>query len=85
MNSKLDKTDRLTKALKLARPAKDKGISLMVGLVTRTSLAIPPTYAIAQLCDFIELDGPLFLAPDRTHPISYKQGVVQGLTPKLWG
>ena len=85
VNIKLDKTGGLTEALKLARRAKDKGMTLMVGNMTGTSLAMAPAYVIAQLCDFVDLDGPLFLAADRPHPMSYEQGVVSGLTTQLWG
>ena len=38
-----------------------------------------------QLCDFVDLDGALLLAADRSHPMSYQQGIVSGLTSQLWG
>ncbi|MFL3656175.1 MAG: N-acetyl-D-Glu racemase DgcA [Halioglobus sp.] len=85
LNIKLDKTGGLTEALNLARRAKDKGMMLMVGNMTGTSLAMAPAYVIAQLCDFVDLDGALFLAADRPYPMSYKQGVVSGLMTQLWG
>lgn len=85
VNIKLDKTGGLTEALNLARRAKAKGMKLMVGNMTGTSLAMAPAFVIAQLCDFVDLDGALFLAADRAHPMSYKRGVVSGLTTRLWG
>ena len=85
VNIKLDKTGGLTEALNLARQAKDLGMTLMVGNMTGTSLAMAPAYVIAQLCDFIDLDGALFLAADRSDPMQYEQGVVSGLTTQLWG
>lgn len=85
VNIKLDKTGGLTEALKLAQQAKTKAMQLMIGNMTGTSLAMAPAYVIAQLCDFIDLDGALFLTRDRPFPISYHQGVVSGLSPKLWG
>ena len=85
VNIKLDKTGGLTEALNLARRAKDEGMTLMVGNMTGTSLAMAPAYVIAQLCDFVDLDGALFLATDRSYPMSYEQGVVSGLTTQLWG
>ena len=85
VNIKLDKTGGLTEALNLARQAKDKGMRIMVGNMTGTSLAMAPAYVIAQLCDFVDLDGALFLASDRAYPMSYEQGVVSGLTAQLWG
>lgn len=85
VNIKLDKTGGLTEALNLARQAKDLGMTLMVGNMTGTSLAMAPAFVIAQLCDFIDLDGALFLAADRPNPMRYEQGVVSGLTTQLWG
>ena len=85
VNIKLDKTGGLTEALNLARRARDKGMSLMVGNMTGTSLAMAPAYVIAQLCDFVDLDGALFLTADRPFPLSYSQGIVDGLSSQLWG
>ena len=85
VNIKLDKTGGLTEALNLARCAKEKGLTLMVGNMTGTSLAMAPAYVLAQLCDFVDLDGPLFLEGDRSCPMRYENGVVTGLSSKLWG
>ena len=85
VNIKLDKTGGLTEALNLARRAKEKEMSLMGGNMTGTSLAMAPAYVIAQLCDFVDLDGALFLTADRPFPLSYHQGIVDGLSSSLWG
>jgi L-alanine-DL-glutamate epimerase-like enolase superfamily enzyme len=85
VNIKLDKTGGLTEALNLARRAKQKGMMLMVGNMVGTSLAMAPAYVIAQLCDFVDLDGALFLQGDRCFPMSYENGVVSGLSTQLWG
>ncbi len=85
VNIKLDKTGGLTEALNLARRAKEKGMTLMIGNMTGTSLAMAPAYVVAQLCDFVDLDGALFLVGDRSHPMSYGQGIVTGLSSQLWG
>ncbi len=85
VNIKLDKTGGLTEALNLARRAKEKGMTLMIGNMTGTSLAMAPAYVVAQLCDFVDLDGALFLVGDRSHPMSYERGIVTGLSSQLWG
>ncbi len=85
VNIKLDKTGGLTEALNLARRAKEKEMKLMVGNMTGTSLAMAPAYVIAQLCDFVDLDGALFLNADRPFPLSYSHGIVDGLSSRLWG
>ncbi len=85
INIKLDKTGGLTEALSLARAARAKGLGLMVGNMTGTSLGMAPAYVVAQLCDFVDLDGALFLKNDRSHAMFYDDGFVGGLVPELWG
>jgi L-Ala-D/L-Glu epimerase len=85
INIKLDKTGGLTEALKLARSAKALGCKLMVGNMVGTSLAMAPSFVIAQLCDFVDLDGPLLLKYDHPNGLRYRKGVVDALQPSLWG
>ena len=85
INIKLDKTGGLTEALQLARAAKALGCKLMVGNMVGTSLAMAPSFVIAQLCDFVDLDGPLLLKYDHPNGLRYRKGVVDGLQPSLWG
>ncbi|MEX0297512.1 MAG: N-acetyl-D-Glu racemase DgcA [Kordiimonas sp.] len=85
INIKLDKTGGLTEALALAKAARAKGLGLMVGNMTGTSLGMAPAYVVAQLCDFVDLDGALFLKDDRPHAMFYDDGFVGGLVPELWG
>jgi len=85
INIKLDKTGGLTEALRLARAAKEKGCKLMVGNMVGTSLSMAPSFVIAQLCDFVDIDGPLLLKYDRPRGLEYNQGVVRGVDPRLWG
>ena len=85
INIKLDKTGGLTEAMRLARAAKEKGCKLMVGNMVGTSLSMAPSFVIAQLCDFVDIDGPLLLKYDRLMGLQYNKGVVQGVDPRLWG
>ena len=85
INIKLDKTGGLTEALRLAKAAKAKGCKLMVGNMVGTSLSMAPSYVVAQLCDFVDIDGPLLLKYDQPRGLSYKNGVVKGIDPALWG
>jgi L-alanine-DL-glutamate epimerase-like enolase superfamily enzyme len=85
INIKLDKTGGLTEALDLAAMARARGIELMVGNMTGTSLGMAPGYVIAQLCRFVDLDGALFLRRDREHAMSYGGGLVSTPRPELWG
>ena len=85
INIKLDKTGGLTEALDLAHQARGKGLKLMVGNMLGTSLAMAPAFVIAQLCEFADLDGALFLRKDREHPMSYTGGNVSAFSSLLWG
>jgi L-alanine-DL-glutamate epimerase-like enolase superfamily enzyme len=85
INIKLDKTGGLTEALKLARAAKQKGCKLMVGNMSGTSLSMAPSFVVAQLCDFVDLDGPLLLKYDHPAGLSYNQGLVNGFDSRFWG
>jgi hypothetical protein len=43
-----------------------------------------PAFLIGQLCDVVDLDGPLLLTSDRTPPMIYENGMID--TPAgLWG
>ena len=85
INIKLDKTGGLTEALRLAKAAKDKGCKLMVGNMCGTSLSMAPSFVVAQLCDFVDIDGPTLLKYDRPYCITYDHGVVSSIDPRLWG
>lgn len=85
INIKLDKTGGLTEALELAALARDDGVGLMVGNMMGTSLAMAPTFVVAQLCRFVDLDGALFLKEDCDHAMSYRHGVVSAPRRELWG
>jgi len=85
VNIKLDKTGGLTEALRLARDARELGLQLMVGNMVGTSLAMAPSFVVAQLCDFVDIDGPLLLKHDRHGGLSYRGGVVHVFSPSLWG
>ena len=85
INIKLDKTGGLTEALRLAKAARERGLKLMVGNMVGTSLSMAPSFVVAQLCDFVDIDGPLLLKYDQPHAMQYKKGVVNGFEPALWG
>jgi L-alanine-DL-glutamate epimerase-like enolase superfamily enzyme len=85
INIKLDKVGGLTEALALAAEAKRRGLRIMVGGVTCTSLGIAPALLVAQQADIVDLDGPLRLASDRAVGLRYDGGTIQPADPKLWG
>jgi L-alanine-DL-glutamate epimerase-like enolase superfamily enzyme len=85
INIKLDKTGGLTEALNLAKKAKEKGFKLMVGNMCGTSLSMAPAFVIAQLCDFVDIDGPLLLKHDHPNGLRYESGQVNCFDPSFWG
>lgn len=44
-----------------------------------------PAFLVAQIADYVDLDGPLLLAADRDPGISYRDGVMQPPVTALWG
>lgn len=85
INIKLDKTGGLTEALALAAEAQRRGFALMVGCMVATSLAMAPAALVAQRARIVDLDGPLLLAKDREHGLSYEGSLVHPADPALWG
>ena len=85
VNVKLDKTGGLTEALALTEKALAAGFELMVGNMVGTSLAMAPSFVIAQKCRYVDIDGPLLLARDCDHGLAYDSGRVEVFSPALWG
>jgi L-alanine-DL-glutamate epimerase-like enolase superfamily enzyme len=85
VNVKLDKTGGLTEALALAREARSLGLSVMVGCMAGTSLAMAPGMVVGQLAEYVDLDGPLLHSGDREHGIEYHRGRMRLPAPALWG
>ncbi|MEI4487979.1 N-acetyl-D-Glu racemase DgcA [Frigidibacter sp. MR17.14] len=85
VNIKLDKTGGLTEALALRDEAKAEGFGVMVGCMVGSSLAMAPAVLVAQGAGFTDLDGPLLLAEDRDHPLTYDAEGVHPPAAELWG
>lgn len=85
VNLKLDKTGGLTEALLLAEQARQHGVKLFIGCMVCTSLGIAPARILATAADYVDLDGPLLLAGDRHHRLSYQDGKIGLPAPELWG
>jgi L-Ala-D/L-Glu epimerase len=85
VNVKLDKTGGLTEALALAEAAAAQGFKIMVGCMIGSSLAMAPALLVAQRAAFVDLDGPLLLASDRSPGLRYDGSTVYPPDPALWG
>jgi L-Ala-D/L-Glu epimerase len=84
VNIKLDKCGGLTEGLAMAREARRLGLKVMVGNMVGTSLAMAPAFVLGQLCDVVDLDGPIFLANDRTPGMTYVNGMAWS-GDDVWG
>lgn len=85
VNIKLDKAGGLTEALKIAHSAAAHGMKRMVGCMAGSSLAMAPAFIIGQLCDVVDLDGPLLAKADIPNGIRYEGGLMHPPQPDLWG
>jgi L-Ala-D/L-Glu epimerase len=85
VNVKLDKTGGLTGALELVAGARAAGFRVMVGCMVGTSLGIAPAMHVAREAEFVDLDGPLWLARDRAGGVTFTAGRVRPPAPGFWG
>ncbi len=85
VNIKLDKTGGMTEALRLKAAAEALGLSIMVGCMVGTSLAMAPAMLLTPGADFVDLDGPLLLARDRRPGLAFDGSVVHPPAAALWG
>ena len=85
VNIKLDKTGGLTEALVLADAAEAAGMTIMVGCMIGSSLAMAPAVLVAQRAAFTDLDGPLLLDTDRDPGLRYEGSLVYPSDAALWG
>jgi L-alanine-DL-glutamate epimerase-like enolase superfamily enzyme len=84
-NIKLDKCGGLTEGLTLAHAATDIGLKLMIGCMGGSSISMAPAFIVGQLCEFVDLDGPLLLASDVPNAITYEGSKMFAPDPELWG
>ena len=85
VNVKLDKTGGLTEGLRLCERAHESGLKLLIGCMVGTSLGMAPARLLASAADWVDLDGPLLLARDREHALSYQNGNIGLPARELWG
>jgi L-alanine-DL-glutamate epimerase-like enolase superfamily enzyme len=84
VNIKLDKCGGLTEALVMAHSCRELGIKVMVGNMMGSSYAMAPAFVVGQLCDVVDLDGPLLLSADRVPSVEYVDGYIY-CDQEVWG
>jgi L-Ala-D/L-Glu epimerase len=59
-------------------------LQVMVGNMGGSTLSTAPGFVLAQLCDYVDLDGPVSLADDPLAEQIYDDGKVM-VPAALWG
>jgi L-Ala-D/L-Glu epimerase len=85
INIKLDKTGGLTEALAAVRAAQAANMKMMIGCMVGSSLAMAPAVLLTPFADFVDLDGPLLLATDRSPGLRFEGSILFPPEPALWG
>jgi L-alanine-DL-glutamate epimerase-like enolase superfamily enzyme len=85
VNVKLDKAGGLTEAIRVVAAAREAGLRVMVGTMMGTSLLMAPAMLLASTADWVDLDGPLWLAKDRPDALRWDGTHLHPPAPALWG
>lgn len=85
VNVKLDKSGGLTAALELANATRARGLGLMTGCMVSSSLSIAAALHVARMSDFVDLDGPIWLAEDRAGGVRDEGGMLLPPERGFWG
>lgn len=85
INIKLDKSGGLTEGLEIARQVRAAGKKVMVGNMMGSSLSMAPGLVVAQLCDFVDLDGPFHTRSDYLNGMAYDVAKVSPPSVGFWG
>lgn len=74
VNLKLRKAGGVRETWRAIATARAHGIGVMLGCDLDSGIAMGAAAALAPLCDFIDLDGPLLLAEDPHPSVRYDRG-----------
>lgn len=85
VNIKLEKAGGFTGALRALADARDFGLEILIGSFVGTSLSAAPALLLGYAADWVDLDGPLYLARDRDPGLEIKDGIIQPPGQGAWG
>lgn len=77
INIKLSKCGGIREALRMIKDARSRGMRVMLGCMTETSLGVAAAAHIASLVDYADIDGHLLLAEDPFTGLQLDAGVVR--------
>lgn len=76
VNIKLVKTAGITGAFEALKAARQAGLQTMLGCMIETSLLISAAAHLAELCDYLDLDGNLLITNDPYTGVTAKAGIL---------
>jgi L-alanine-DL-glutamate epimerase-like enolase superfamily enzyme len=85
VNIKLDKCGGLTEGFAMLGQIRRMGIRPMVGCMGGTSLSMAPGFLLGQMCDVVDLDGPILFESDREPPARYDDEGRIFCAEDVWG
>ena len=86
VNVKLIKTGGISAGFKALQAARKAGLKTMIGCMIETSILISAAAHLAELCDYLDLDGNLLIKNDPYVGVVCHQGVLSfGSAPEKFG
>jgi L-alanine-DL-glutamate epimerase-like enolase superfamily enzyme len=76
VNVKLVKTGGLSAGLEALRAARKAGLKTMIGCMIETSILISAAAQLAELCDYLDLDGNILITDDPYNGVTAEKGVL---------
>lgn len=76
VNVKLAKAGGITNAMAALRAARNAGLKTMLGCMIETSILISAAAHLADMCDYLDLDGNLLVANDPFRGIACANGIL---------
>lgn len=77
VNIKLMKCGGITPALRMIQTARTRGLKVIAGCMTESSVGISALAQLAPLLDFIDADGALLLAKDLAEGVQFDYGKIR--------
>ena len=74
VNVKLVKTGGISAGLKALQAARKAGLKTMIGCMIETSILISAAAQLAELCDYLDLDGNILITNDPYRGVTASQG-----------
>jgi L-Ala-D/L-Glu epimerase len=76
VNVKLVKTGGISAGFAALKAARDAGLKTMIGCMIETSVLINAAAHLAELCDFLDIDGNLLITNDPYAGVTAKNGLL---------